>query len=66
MLMNVPTQSELTHMQLQAMLRENKFPSSQLMYLGEREGEHWYLIAGQHEVPVSDIVGLDQVIEEEE
>ena len=36
------------------------------MYLGEREGEHWYLIAGEHEVPVSDIVGLDQVIEEEE
>lgn len=66
MLMNVPTQSELTHMQLQAMLRENQFPSSQLMYLGEREGEHWYLIAGEHEVPVSDIVGLDQVIEEEE
>ncbi len=53
-------------MQLQAMLRENQFPSSQLMYLGEREGEHWYLIAGEHEVPVSDIVGLDQVIEEEE
>lgn len=53
------SQSELTHMQLQAMLRENKFPSSQLLYLGERDGEHYYLIGGEHEVPVSAIVDVE-------
>ncbi len=54
------SQSELTHMQLQAMLRENKFPSSQLLYLGERDGEHYYLIGGEHEVPVSAIVDVER------
>ncbi len=53
------SQSELTHLQLQAMLRDNKFPSSELMYLGEREGEHYYLIGGEHEVPVSAIVDVE-------
>ena len=59
--MKVPTQAELTHLQLQAMLRENSFPEGELKYLGEREGEHWYLIAGEHEVPVCDIASVDQV-----
>ena len=59
--MKVPTQAELTHLQLQAMLRENSFPDNELMYLGEREGEHWYLIAGEHKVPVSAIEDLTQV-----
>jgi hypothetical protein len=59
--MKVPTQSELTHLQLQAMLRDNKFPSSELSYLGIIKGEHWYLIAGEHEVPVSAIEDLTQV-----
>tara|TARA_B100000073_G_scaffold36376_1_gene27364 strand:- start:2426 stop:2620 length:195 start_codon:yes stop_codon:yes gene_type:complete len=59
--MKVPTQAELTHLQLQAMLRENSFPEGELKYLGEREGEHWYLIAGEHEVPVSAIEDLTQV-----
>lgn len=58
------SQSELTHMQLQAMLRENRFPSSELMYLGDREGEHWYLIGGEHEVPVSQIIDVDPVDED--
>ena len=53
------SQSELTHMQLQAMLRENRFPSSELMYCGERDGEHWYLIGGEHEVPVSQIIDIN-------
>lgn len=61
--MKVPTQAELTHLQLQAMLRENSFPEGELKYLGEREGEHWYLIAGEHEVPVSAIQDLTQVDE---
>ncbi len=59
--MKVPTQAELTHLQLQAMLRENSFPEDELKYLGERDGEHYYLIAGEHEVPVSAIEELDQV-----
>ena len=59
--MKVPTQAELTHLQLQAMLRENSFPEDELKYLGERNGEHYYLIAGEHEVPVSAIEELDQV-----
>ncbi len=37
------------------------FSKQELMYLGEREGEHWYLIAGEHEVPVSAIEDLTQV-----
>ena len=61
--MKVPTQAELTHLQLQAMLRENSFPEGELKYLGERDGEHWYLIAGEHEVPVSAIEDLTQVDE---
>ena len=65
-IMNVPNEYELHHLQFQAMMREHDIPTDELMYLGEREGEHWYRIAGEHEVPVSDIVGLDQVIEEEE
>lgn len=60
-IMKVPTKEELRHMQLQAMLRENSFPEDELKYLGERDGEHYYLIAGEHEVPVSAIEDLDQV-----
>lgn len=59
--MKVPTQIELKHLQLQAMLKENSFPDNELMYLGERNGEHYYLIGGEHEVPVSAIESVDQV-----
>ena len=73
--MNVPTQVELQHMQLQAMLKEHDIPESELMYCGEREytteyaahpeyhGQmmHCYLIAGEHEVPVCDIQSVDRV-----
>jgi len=30
------------------------------MYLGEREGDHWYLIAGEYEVPAHMIEGFDK------
>ena len=33
-------------------------------YLGDREGEHWYLIGGEHEVPVSQIIDVDPVDED--
>jgi len=71
--MQVPTQYELTHLQLQAMLREYNVPETELKYIGERvypehfkghpeyHGQlmHWYLIAGEHEVPVCDIGSVD-------
>ena len=77
--MKVPTQPELTHMQLQAMLRENDIHESELVYCGEREytteyaahpeyhGQfmHWYIIGGEHEVPVCDIASVNQVDEDD-
>lgn len=36
-------------------MRENYFAEDQMKYLGIREGEHWYLVANEHEVPVSAI-----------
>ena len=60
--LSVPTNSELLHLQLQAILRENDMPPSEIKYLGKRDdGEHWYLIAGEQEVPVIVIVGVDPV-----
>jgi hypothetical protein len=77
--MKVPTQPELTHLQLQAMLKEHTIPEDQMKYLGEREyttdfkghpeyhGQimPWYLIGGEHEVPVCDIQSVDRVDEDE-
>jgi len=76
--MKVPTQYELTHLQLQAMLRDHDIPPSELMYCGEREytteyvahPEYhgmimpFYLVAGEHEVPVCDIASVDRVDDE--
>tara|TARA_B100002019_G_scaffold292999_1_gene318188 strand:+ start:15587 stop:15829 length:243 start_codon:yes stop_codon:yes gene_type:complete len=77
-LMNVPTESELKHLQFQAMLRDHDIPNSELMYLGEREYTteyaahpefhgmmmHWYLVGGEHEVPICDIHSIDRVDED--
>lgn len=76
--MKMPRQCDLTHMQLQAMLRENHIPESELLYCGEKEytteyaghpeyhGQlmHWYIIGGEHEVPVCDIQSVDRVDDE--
>ena len=76
--MKVPTQAQLTHLQLQAMLRDHNIPDSELMYCGDREytteyeahpeyhGQMmpFYLVAGEHEVPVCDIESVDRVDEE--
>jgi hypothetical protein len=73
--MKVPDQIELQHMQLQAMLRDNSIHESELLYCGKREytteyaahpeyhGQlmHWYIIGGEHEVPVCDIESVDQI-----
>jgi hypothetical protein len=50
MIMKVPTKAELIHYKIQAAMRENVFNETQMKYLGERAGHHWYLIDGQHEV----------------
>lgn len=50
MIMNVPNKSELIHYKIQAAMRENTFSEDQMKYLGERNGTHWYLIDGKHEV----------------
>ena len=70
--------SELIHWQLQAMLRDHSIPEDQMKYLGEREytsefqahpelhGQKmpWYLIGGEHEVPVDAIEELNSTDEE--
>lgn len=53
--MNVPSNEELVHLKIQAALREHVFAEDQMKYLGERAGHHWYLVAGEHEVPVCEI-----------
>ena len=77
--MKVPSHYELTHMQIQAILREHSIPEDQIKYLGEREytvqycshPEHlgkvmpWYLINNEHEVPVCDIGSIDQFDEDD-
>jgi hypothetical protein len=77
--MKVPTQPELIHLQLQAMLRDHNIPDTEIKYLGDRvypedyqahpeyHGQvmPWYLIANEHEVPVCDIGSIDLVDDEE-
>lgn len=77
--MKVPSKPELTHMQLQAMLRDHNIPESELLYLGDRvypeeyvahpeyHGKMmpWYLVGGEHEVPVCDIDSVDAVDDED-
>ena len=59
------------------MLRDHNIPESELKYLGDFEytteyqahpqyhGQimPWYLVAGEHEVPVCDIASVDRVDE---
>lgn len=73
--MKIPTQPELMHLQMQAMLRDQSIPESELSYIGKRvypesfkaHPEYhgvvmpWYLVGGDHEVPVADIASVDQV-----
>lgn len=58
------SRSELIHLQLQAIIRDNNVPNSELLYLGERDEEHWYLIDGKHEVPSSLIDDVTETTEE--
>lgn len=56
--MNV-SKGELIHYKLQAILREHNMPPDQIMYLGERGGDHWYLVDGKHEIAAKDIESVD-------
>ena len=54
------SRDELLHLKMQAILKENNIPKNELMYLGVKDEEHWYLIGGRHEVPVGMIEGIDE------
>ena len=55
------SRDELFHLNIQAAMREKHFAEDQMKYLGVREGEHWYLIANEHEVPVKYINDFEKV-----
>jgi hypothetical protein len=50
--MNVPSKAELIHLKIQAAMREHYFEEDQMKYLGLRDGTHWYLVGGEHEVSI--------------
>ena len=53
--------NQLIHLQLQAIMRENVISDTEIKYLGLRDGDHWYLIANEHEVPAQDIQDITSV-----
>ena len=60
--MKVPSKSELMHYRIQAVMRENIFEEDQMKYLGLRDdGNHWYLIAGEHEVSADQFEEIELV-----
>jgi len=62
------SKGELVHHQIQAIMRETQFEDEVLMYLGKRDdGQHWYLIANEHEVSAEQLEGMEEVntLEEE-
>jgi len=58
------SKSELIHYKIQAAMRENAFIDSELKYLGERSGHHWYLIAGEYEVMAEQIEEFENVYDD--
>ena len=55
------SRDQLLHLKIQAAMREKHFNEDQMKYLGVREGEHWYLVANEYEVPVKYIDNFEQV-----
>lgn len=55
------SRSELVHHQIQAIMREEHFENDQLMYLGKRDNQHWYLIGGEHEVSADQIENMEEI-----
>jgi len=59
--MKVPTKAELIHLKIQAAMREHFFEEDQMKYLGVREGTHWYLVGGEHEVSVDQFEEFEMI-----
>ena len=57
------SRGELVHHQIQAIMRDNTFANDQLMYLGHIDGQHRYLIGGEHNVSASELQGMELVEE---
>ena len=55
------SRDELLHLKIQAAMREKHFEEDQMKYLGVREGEYWYLVGNEYEVPVKYINSFEQV-----
>ena len=55
------SRDDLIHLKIQAAMREHNIPESDLKYIGEGEGTHWYLIANKHSVPVNMIEEFERV-----
>ena len=53
------SKGELVHHQIQAIMRDHSFANDQLMYLGHMDGQHWYLIGGEHEVSSNELEGME-------
>ena len=51
----------LLHLKIQAAMREKHFEEDQMKYLGVREGEHWYLVGNEYEVPVKYINSFELI-----
>lgn len=63
--MDEVSHKELRFHRIMAALRENYFPEGELKYIGEIDGEHTFLIAGEHIVKLDDIVDFEQVDDSE-
>ena len=55
------SRDELLHLKIQAAMREKHFDEDQMKYLGVREGEYWYLVGNEYEVPVKYINSFEKV-----
>ena len=55
------SRDDLIHLKIQAAMREHNIPESDLKYIGEGQGTHWYRINGKHSVPVYMIEEFEQV-----
>ncbi len=64
--MKVPSKTDLIHYKIQAAMREHYFEEDQMKYLGVRDGTHWYLVAGEHEVSIDQFEGFEMVDNEED
>jgi hypothetical protein len=62
--MNVPSKEELMHLKIQAAMRENVIADTDVKYLGERAGHHWYLIGNEHKVSADQFEEFELVDEE--